>query len=109
MTVLPMNNRVNLLIISKRDFPNNFWEKVAMQLQLLLESGHICTVCELDGGKGTVGIEYVSLDPNQSSKIPYFLEPEEAELVEEYRELAEKQKAADLVGVNDDNNGRFDA
>ena len=69
-------NQVNRIIVKKVDFPNNFWEKVSTQIQMLIETGHVIRVF-FDKNAQELLLDYEILDFSQAVSFPYFLYPGE--------------------------------
>lgn len=99
-------NEIGKLIFTKRDYGNDttLYLKVAQQLQLLLETGNICTVYDGDGGRGTVVIEFTSNNPLEGQPYPYYLYPDEAEYVLHYHDKKLRQEYLDKIKEIDNGN-----
>lgn len=77
---------VSKVTLSKRDFDDDLYLKIAQQIQILLESGHVLVIEDIDSGKGTIEISYVPADPMLGEPYPYFLLPDEAEIAARYHD-----------------------
>ena len=85
---------VNRIIFSRKDFDSSsvLYSKVALQLQLLLEAGNVCSVSILDE-KGTgVKIESSPASSAANAPYPYWLYPDEADYVAYYHNMCEYEK-----------------
>lgn len=75
---------INKIIFTKEHFGDELYTKVSQQIQLLIESGNLCTVYNLNKDKDVVIIEHVSANPLSLQPYPYFLFPDEAGYVSVY-------------------------
>lgn len=80
---------ISRVIFSRQDFDNSsiLYSKVALQLQLLLEAGNICSVSFADEKGTMIMIEYSPASAAAGTPYPYWLYPDEAEYVNEYHEI----------------------
>lgn len=99
-------NSVNRIVLTKEKFGKDLYEKVAQQLQILIEAGNLCSVYCHPKKKDFIVIEFVSVMPNFSEPYPYYLYPDEAEYVSLYvvkKNLAYNEEEVErLMGVIDD-------
>lgn len=113
-------NSVNRIVLTKEKFGKDLYEKVAQQLQILIEAGNLCSVYCHPKKKDFIVIEFVSVMPNFSEPYPYYLYPDEAEYVSLYvakknlvyneeeverlMEVIDDIENSDLTGIIDDIN-----
>lgn len=113
-------NSVNRIVLTKEKFGKDLYEKVAQQLQILIEAGNLCSVYCHPKKKDFIIIEFVSVMPNFSEPYPYYLYPDEAgyvslyvakknlayneEEVERLMEVIDDIENSDLTGIIDDIN-----
>lgn len=109
-----INYESNKIIFHKRQFNSiaELYLKVAQQLQILVESGYICTLYDGDDGKGLVVLEYNLADNSLGTPIPVWLLPDEIAYVERYQQqkyIAELREELESLDNEDDGEPHYDA
>lgn len=79
---------VGKIALEKRFFPNDFWEIVKKQLQVLCEAGYSCTLTYLSlVGSECVEIQYSPFEVTDlNNAIATFVTPEEMMYLAKFRE-----------------------
>lgn len=79
---------IGKIALEKRFFPNDFWENVKKQLQVLCEAGYSCTLTYLSlVGSECVEIQYSPFEVTDlNNAIATFVTPEEMMYLAKFRE-----------------------
>lgn len=72
-------DRYNTIVFAEEEFGDRLWQAVSEQLKLLAEARYICVVKEEE--HGTVVIQFNYDRPEFGCAYPYWLYPEEEEMV----------------------------
>lgn len=81
-------NKVNQIVVCKDDYKCNeeFENAIRDAVMVLLNNNYIMTVKYDEKGLGIVSIEFNYAEQEYCDAYPYWLLPEEIEIVESYRE-----------------------
>ena len=89
-------NKVNEIVFCKDDFDNNdneMFRTIGEQLRILTKTQHICTFYADDAGLGIYVLQYEHDDKHPVTDTsyygvinPYWLTPEQVEILESYEE-----------------------
>ena len=94
-------NQVNRIIIRKVDFPNDFWNRVSTQIQLLVETNHVIRVF-FDKPAQELLLDYEPIDPAQNLAFPYFLYPQELLAAAAVHKESIKKELEEVINEDDD-------
>lgn len=78
---------VNRIVFLKRNYrtPQDLYSRVTEQVQLLMETGYVCVVFEINAQDGAVIIEFNPNAKNEELQYPYWLFPDEIEFLAAYQ------------------------
>jgi hypothetical protein len=78
---------VNRLVFLKRNYrrPEDLYLRISQQIQLLMETGYVCVIFEINAGEGAVILEFNPNSKNEGLQHPYWLFPNEADYLETYK------------------------
>jgi hypothetical protein len=77
----------NRLVFLKRNYrrPEDLYLRISQQIQLLMETGYVCVVFEVNSGEGAIILEFNPNSKNEMLQHPYWLFPDEADYLETYK------------------------
>jgi hypothetical protein len=81
------NTSVNRLVFLKRNYrrPEDLYLRISQQIQLLMETGYVCLVFEINAGEGAVVLEFNPHTKNEDLQQPHWLYPDEADYLHKYQ------------------------
>ena len=78
---------INRLVFLKRSYRTleDLYNRLAQQIHLLMETGYVCVVFEINAGEGAIVLEFNPNSKNVELQRPHWLYPDEAEHLESYQ------------------------
>jgi hypothetical protein len=82
---------VNRIVFLKRNYRRieDLYLRISQQVQLLMETGYVCIVFEINAGEGAVILEFNPNTKNEDLQQPHWLYPDEAEYLRKYQRKSE--------------------
>jgi hypothetical protein len=88
---------INRLVFLKRNYRRieDLYSRISQQIQLLMETGYVCVVFEINAGDGAVILEFNPNAKNEELQQPHWLYPDEAEYLRKYKRDNEIERHKD--------------
>jgi hypothetical protein len=94
---MPSKETVNRIVFIKKHYrtPEDLYSRVSQQLHLLMETGYVCVVFEVQALNGAIILEFNPNTKTEELQYPYWLFPDEAEYLVSYQRDVEIEKHKD--------------
>lgn len=94
---MPSQTTVNRIVFIKRHYRTleDLYTRVSDQVRLLMETGYVCVIFEVNAAEGAVIVEFNPNAKNEELQHPYWLFPDEVEYLSEYQRDVEIEQHKD--------------
>lgn len=96
---MPPQTTVNRIVFIKRHYRTleDLYTRVSDQVRLLMETGYVCVIFEVNVAEGAVIIEFNPNAKNEELQHPYWLFPDEIEHLSAYQREVEIEEHKDAL------------